>query len=104
MVKELGYGSGAVTSESHSGSSPAVADGVNEEKQPPPFASSLVSSALTKYRNNFWQDNLGMCGFWLPMDLIIYSVPLHMRLHLNHGISFAWVALVSIFRGQKDEA
>ena len=44
MVKELGYGSGAVTSESHSGSSPAVADGVNEEKQPPTFASSLVSA------------------------------------------------------------
>ena len=44
-----------------------------------------------------------MCGFWLPMDVIIYSVPLHLRLHLNHIISFAWVALVSIFRGEEEE-
>ena len=62
----------------------------------------VLSSAMAKYRNNFWQDNLGMCGFWLPMDLIIYSVPLHLRLHLNHIISFSWVALVSFFRGDAE--
>ena len=63
---------------------------------------SVLGSALSKYRTNFWEDNLGMCGFWLPMDIIIYSVPLHLRLHLNHIISFAWVGLVSMFRGDAD--
>ena len=63
---------------------------------------SVVSNAMIKYSNNFWQDNLGMFAFWLPMDMIIYSVPLHLRLHLNHIISFGWVGLVSIFRGAKE--
>jgi len=64
---------------------------------------SVVGNALSKYRENFWEDNLGMCGFWLPMDVIIYSAPLHLRLHLNHIISFAWVGIVSMFRGDADD-
>jgi hypothetical protein len=94
VVKEIGYTGGLDgTRECRSvEGSGAVAAKVG-------VSSTMVSSALTKYKNSFWEDNLGMCGFWLPMDMVIYSVPLHMRLHLNHTISFAWVALVSIFRG-----
>ena len=64
---------------------------------------SVLGNALSKYRKNFWEDNLGMCGFWLPMDIIIYSAPIHLRLHLNHIISFAWVGIVSLFRGDADD-
>ena len=64
---------------------------------------SVLGNALSKYRENFWEDNLGMCGFWLPMDVLIYSAPLHLRLHLNHIISFAWVGIVSMFRGDADD-
>jgi hypothetical protein len=64
---------------------------------------SVLGSALSKYKTNFCEDNLGMCGFWLPMDIIIYSVPIHLRLHLNHIISFAWVGIVSMFRGDADD-
>ena len=81
-------------------------DGVTSEEEKDnttPSTFSLINGGLLKYKNNFVEDNLGMCGFWLPMDVIIYSVPLHLRLHLNHIISFAWVALMSIFRGEEEE-
>ena len=44
-----------------------------------------------------------MCGFWFPIDLIIYSVPIHLRLPLNHGASLAWTGIVSIFRGATED-
>jgi hypothetical protein len=36
----------------------------------------IVRKALSKYSGNFWQDNLGMCGFWFPALTVIYSVPI----------------------------
>jgi hypothetical protein len=62
-------------------------------------ASDVISGAITKIRANFWEDNLGMCAFWLPLDLVIYSVPIWLRLPLNHGISFVWCAVMSFWRG-----
>ena len=59
----------------------------------------LVRRALRRYSETIVEDNVGMCGFWLPMDLIIYSAPIHLRLILNHGTSFFWTAIVSFFRG-----
>jgi hypothetical protein len=59
----------------------------------------VVSKAMANVKNNFWEDNLGMCAFWLPMDIVIYSVPLHYRMPLNHLISFVWVSVVSFMRG-----
>lgn len=108
LVKEVGYGDDLTqptnkdklllgNSVNKSGATLVMSDALPSIKYENTF-----TSAMGKYRKNFWEDNVGMCGFWLPMDLIIYSVPLHLRLHLNHGISFAWVALMSIFRGSKE--
>eukprot|EP00512_Aurantiochytrium_limacinum_P001036 CAMPEP_0171493052 /NCGR_PEP_ID=MMETSP0958-20121227/4754_1 /TAXON_ID=87120 /ORGANISM="Aurantiochytrium limacinum, Strain ATCCMYA-1381" /LENGTH=264 /DNA_ID=CAMNT_0012026645 /DNA_START=237 /DNA_END=1031 /DNA_ORIENTATION=+ len=58
------------------------------------------SSAFKKWKDNFFQDNFGMCAFWLPMDLVIYSVPVYLRLPLNHAISFVWCCILSVFRGE----
>ena len=63
----------------------------------------IASSALEKYSGTFWQDNLGMCAFWLPADIIIYSVPVWLRLPLNHGISFVWCSILSFWRGGEKE-
>uniref|UniRef100_A0A7S2WFS8 Uncharacterized protein n=1 Tax=Mucochytrium quahogii TaxID=96639 RepID=A0A7S2WFS8_9STRA len=60
-------------------------------------------NAFQNWKNNFFVDNLGMCGFWLPMDLIIYSVPVYLRLPINHAISFIWCCVLSIFRGDDEE-
>jgi len=65
---------------------------------------SVLTSAMHKYRTNFQTDNLGMWTFWLPVDLIIYSCPIHLRLPLNHSISFTWALVLSYFRGGKDRS
>ena len=49
---------------------------------------SLFQRAMLKYKENIIEDNLGMCGFWFPVDIIIYSVPIHLRLILNHGARY----------------
>lgn len=61
----------------------------------------LVSRALKKYWKNAVQDNLYMWSLWVPFDLIIYAVPIWMRLPLNHGISLAWTMILSALRGNE---
>eukprot|EP00927_Polykrikos_kofoidii_P014595 TRINITY_DN1641_c0_g1_i2.p1 TRINITY_DN1641_c0_g1~~TRINITY_DN1641_c0_g1_i2.p1 ORF type:complete len:261 (-),score=35.10 TRINITY_DN1641_c0_g1_i2:49-831(-) len=58
-----------------------------------------VGSALNKYKSNFMQDNMAMWALWVPFDLIIYAVPIWMRLPLNHGVSFVWTCILSWMRG-----
>mmetsp|Transcript_5802 Transcript_5802/g.11629 ORF Transcript_5802/g.11629 Transcript_5802/m.11629 type:complete len:214 (+) Transcript_5802:72-713(+) len=57
------------------------------------------STAMAKYKKTFLIDNFGMLGFWLPADIIIYSIPMHLRLHLTHLVSFGWTVVVSLYRG-----
>jgi len=54
---------------------------------------------MEKYKKTFFVDNGGMLGFWFPADIVIYSVPMHLRLHLTHAVSFGWTVVLSIFRG-----
>lgn len=82
----------------------ALGAGTDGSKQAPSQSpsrsfSDIASGAYTKWRKNFWEDNLGMCAFWGPADIVIYSVPVWARLPLNHAVSFVWVAVVSFFRG-----
>ena len=46
-----------------------------------------------------WSDKFSK----VSIDLIIYSVPIHLRLPLNHGASLAWTGIVSIFRGATED-
>ena len=55
--------------------------------------------AMSKYKTTFWVDNIGMLAFWLPADIVIYSVPIWIRLPLSHTISFMWTAILSAYRG-----
>ena len=66
-----------------------------------PTVGEISRSALRKYKRNFWVDNLSMLAFWLPADVIIYSVPIWARMPLSHCISFMWCAILSWFRGAK---
>ncbi|GMI20924.1 hypothetical protein TrCOL_g5765 [Triparma columacea] len=70
-----------------------VVEGVKKDE------SGAFSRAMTKYGKTFWIDNVGMLGFWFPADIVIYSVPMHLRLHLTHVVSFAWTVVVSTYRG-----
>jgi len=62
-----------------------------------------VSEAMGTYKKNFFEDNFGMLFFWLPADVVIYSVPLWLRLPLNHTVSFAWCCIMSFVRGGSDD-
>ena len=63
----------------------------------------LVSSALSKYWNNIVVDNLAMWSLWVPGDLLVYAIPIWMRLPLNHGISIVWTMILSYMRGGRSE-
>jgi len=59
----------------------------------------LVQSAMGKYWKNVWPDNMAIWSLWIPFDMIIYAVPIWMRLPLNHGVSLAWTMILSSMRG-----
>lgn len=59
----------------------------------------LVSSGVGKYVNNFVPDCTAMMSVWLPADIVIFSVPLWLRLPLRHVVSFGWTAYLSFLRG-----
>jgi len=61
----------------------------------------IARTALGKYAANFWTDNITMLAFWLPADVVVYSVPIWARMPLNHSISFLWTCVLSWLRGQQ---
>jgi hypothetical protein len=62
---------------------------------------AIPAYGLAKYQTNCVEDNLKMWALWIPGDLIVYAVPLWMRLPLNHGLSFIWTCYLSFLRGSK---
>jgi hypothetical protein len=59
----------------------------------------VFTTAISKYQTNFWSDNMAIWGMWIPMDAIIYSAPMWLRLPLNHGVSLLWTMCLSFMRG-----
>mmetsp|Transcript_25339 Transcript_25339/g.47300 ORF Transcript_25339/g.47300 Transcript_25339/m.47300 type:complete len:125 (-) Transcript_25339:256-630(-) len=74
----------------------AIDPGRTESRRKP---GAVVETAMAKYKANFWSDNIRMSGFWIPACTACYSVPVHYRMPLMHTLSFAWVSLLSVFRG-----
>lgn len=64
----------------------------------------IVKGGMDKYKTNFWGDNMAIWALWIPCDIIIYAIPIWMRLPANHGISFVWTCILSYMRGSKIEA
>lgn len=63
----------------------------------------MVKGGLEKYKANFWGDNAAIWALWIPADIIIYAIPIWMRLPANHGLSFVWTCILSFMRGDKIE-
>jgi len=61
----------------------------------------IVQSAIAKYKKNFVADNKAIWALWIPMDLIIYAIPIWMRLPVNHLVSLAWTMILSKMRGSE---
>ena len=60
---------------------------------------SVFGAGLSKYKDNAFEDNPKMWALWIPGDLIVYSVPMWLRLPCNHGFSFVWTCYLSFLRG-----
>ena len=55
--------------------------------------------ALGRYRQNCWSDLRSAWAIWIPGHVVFFSVPMWMRLPVNHLMSFAYVCVLSLMRG-----
>lgn len=58
-----------------------------------------VVNGVTKYYNNAEKDLTAMFMVWFPADIIIFSVPIYLRLPVRHIVSLAWTSYLSFLRG-----
>eukprot|EP00238_Polyblepharides_amylifera_P011820 CAMPEP_0196589810 /NCGR_PEP_ID=MMETSP1081-20130531/64656_1 /TAXON_ID=36882 /ORGANISM="Pyramimonas amylifera, Strain CCMP720" /LENGTH=254 /DNA_ID=CAMNT_0041912715 /DNA_START=264 /DNA_END=1028 /DNA_ORIENTATION=- len=58
-----------------------------------------VVNGCTKYYNNFEKDFTAMFCVWFPADVIIFAVPIWLRLPTRHAVSLAWTSYLSFLRG-----
>eukprot|EP00041_Stephanoeca_diplocostata_P037879 m.1454166 g.1454166 ORF g.1454166 m.1454166 type:complete len:274 (-) comp25119_c0_seq2:2393-3214(-) len=65
---------------------------------------AIVVDALQKARMHSFADNVGMGAFWIPANYYIYALPMYLRLPVNHGVSFLWCCILSLWRGSKESA
>mmetsp|Transcript_439 Transcript_439/g.1702 ORF Transcript_439/g.1702 Transcript_439/m.1702 type:complete len:206 (-) Transcript_439:1627-2244(-) len=61
-----------------------------------------ATHGLSKYVTNFVPDQTAMLSVWFPADIVIFSVPLWLRLPTRHVVSFGWTAYLSFLRGGND--
>ena len=59
-----------------------------------------VQRALGAYRGNMVSDCMSAWAIWIPGHLVFFSVPLWLRLPVNHAMSFAYVCVLSLMRGR----
>ena len=61
----------------------------------------MLGDVAVRYKSSFITDNFAMAFFWVPANFVIYAVPIHLRLPLNHVISAAWSFILSCCWGAK---
>lgn len=66
--------------------------------------SQVLSSAMQKYKTNFWEDTISMAAVAAPGDLFAFGAPMWLRLPVNHVVSFFWVCYLSFLRGAPEAA
>ena len=54
---------------------------------------------LTKYYHNAPVDIRALWGFWGPGNVLVFSVPLWLRMPIRHVLSLGWTAYLSYLRG-----
>mmetsp|Transcript_13056 Transcript_13056/g.42563 ORF Transcript_13056/g.42563 Transcript_13056/m.42563 type:complete len:185 (-) Transcript_13056:609-1163(-) len=63
-------------------------------------SATTVSTALSKYRANYWPDWVNSWTVWLPGHCVTYGLmPLHWRMPWVAAVSFGYVCLLSKTRG-----
>ncbi|CAE7565539.1 unnamed protein product [Symbiodinium sp. KB8] len=60
-----------------------------------------ASSSLSRWRSNLLEDAAGGAAFWLPMDVLCFTVPMWLRMPIGYFTTFWYAALLSVFRGSE---
>merc|ERR1719321_2020928 len=76
----------------------AVIQGTDDDRRP----LEIAASALEQYRQNFAIDNGMSASIWLWADVLVFAVPLWMRMPVCQVISFSFTMLLSCMRGGED--
>merc|ERR1719333_403004 len=63
---------------------------------------SHFQTGLRRYWSNIIPDNLSSCAVWFPADIVIFAMPMYLRMPMEHGVSFAFTMFMSARRGQID--
>ena len=58
-----------------------------------------VRDGCTKYYHNFSKDFRAMFQLWAPADVVLFSLPMWLRMPGRHVVSFGWTAYLSFLRG-----
>ena len=63
-------------------------------------ADASPAKALHSFQGNMWKDCVAAWTIWIPGHAVFFSVPLWLRLPVNHAMSFCYVCVLSFTRGQ----
>ena len=73
-----------------------IYDGFNTE--------SCKKSLDTYWNVNFWNDLKNLWTVWYPANLITFGfMPVHLRVPWIACVSFAWIVILSLVRGEKEK-
>eukprot|EP00667_Euglena_gracilis_P019658 EG_transcript_21116 len=61
--------------------------------------SDFVGNGLHKYWHNCTTDVARMTSVFLPADIVLFSIPIWLRLPLRQVVSFCWTSWLSFSRG-----
>jgi len=64
---------------------------------------SRAQKGLGKYWTNIVSDNLAYGPIWIPADVVIFSVPMYLRMPLEHLVSIGWTMFMSATRGATEK-
>jgi len=63
-----------------------------------------VGKGLKRYRRNMATDLCRIWAFSIPGDLLVFTIPMWLRMPVNHAQGFIWTMILSFLRGaEKDE-
>mmetsp|Transcript_57831 Transcript_57831/g.161420 ORF Transcript_57831/g.161420 Transcript_57831/m.161420 type:complete len:282 (-) Transcript_57831:119-964(-) len=74
-----------------------IVQGANDQRK-------FIVNGIRNYCANFKDDNLAVWSFWLPVDIVVFSCPMWLRLPVNHFFGLLWVMILSYKHGAEKVA
>jgi len=65
------------------------------------ISASTLCNGLKRYRKNMLTDLSRIWMFSIPSDLLLFTIPMWLRMPVNHALGFIWTMALSFFRGDE---